>query len=137
MKRLSMAMILVFALPLAAGDGKHCDMKKQGEHHAVAAGEKHGEHGKSCDMKAAEGTAVEMDGTLLCMSCDLKKADKCQKVFQTASDSSKLLPICHSSKVDVEALHEHGGTKMHVTGKLVKCAEDGKEELLIETASKI
>lgn len=136
-KTIWILILLVAALPLAAGEGKHCDTKKQGEHHATAGGEHKGEHGKGCDMKAAEGTAVEMDGTLLCRSCDLKQTDKCEKVFQTAGDTPKIVPICHASKVDVEALSQHGGTKLHVKGKMVKCAKDGHEELMIEEASKI
>ena len=135
MKKTALILALMLALPLAAGDGKSCHMKKHGEH-ATAAGEQ-GKHGKSCNVTAAEGTAVEMDGTLLCRKCDLKQTEECEKVFQPASDTAKLVAICHGSKVDVEKLSEHGGAKLHVKGKMVKCGTDGKEELYIETASKI
>lgn len=141
MKKTSWILIvLLAALPLTAGEGGHCDEKsKKSEHQAKAEGGQHKGHagGKSCDMKAGEGTPVEMDGTLLCRSCDLHQTETCEKVFQTAGESSKLVPICKGSKVDLEALSEHGGAKLHVKGKMVKCAEDGHDELLIEEATKI
>ena len=88
-------------------------------------------------MKAAEGKAVESDGTMLCRKCDLKETEKCEKVFQMAGDDKTLVPICSGSKVDVEALSQHGGAKLHIKGKLVKCSTDGKDELFIEEATKI
>ena len=139
MKKTALILALVLALPLAAGEGHSCDTSKHASKHGshAAGTEKHGEHGKSCDAKIAEGTAVEMDGTMLCRKCDLGTAEACAKVFQPASDTTKLVAICHGSKVDVEKLSQHGGAKLHVKGKMVKCGEDGHEELYIEEASKI
>jgi hypothetical protein len=107
---------------------------------ALVAGEQHGSHhgkGKGCDMKAAEGKSVELTGTILCQSCDLKKSDTCAKVFQAADSDKTIYSICHGSKVDVEALGEEKAT-LKIKGKIVKCAEEeGKEELMISEAVKI
>ena len=104
---------------------------------ALVAGEHHGaNHGKSCDMKAA-GKTVELTGTILCQSCDLKKSDECAKVFQVADAEKTVYSICHGSKVDVEALGEEKAT-LKIKGTLAKCPEkDGKEELMITEATKI
>ena len=98
-----------------------------------------GEPGHTCkmkDAKAAEAKAVEMDGKLLCKHCNLHVQEQCEKVFQPSTDEATLYPICKASKGDFEAMSEEGTAIVHVKGKIVKCAEDGKEELLIEEIAK-
>jgi hypothetical protein len=130
MKKFAIILALALTIPAFAGDEKAGHAGKHAEHH--------GEAGKSCEMmKNAEGTPVETDGTMLCRKCDLHETEKCEKVFQMAGDDKKLVPICSGSKVDLEELSQHGGSKLHVKGKMVKCGEDGKDELYIEEATKL
>lgn len=119
MKKLVLVMFLAFSVTaLFAGETGHtCKMKNK-------------------DAKEAEAKAVEMDGKVLCKHCNLHLQETCEKVFQPSSDQAKLYPICHSSKGDLEAMSEEGTAIVHVKGKIVTCAEDGKEELLIEEITK-
>ena len=88
-------------------------------------------------MKAGEGKAVELTGKLLCKHCNLHQSETCEKVFQPSNDEKTLYAVCSHSKVDVEKISEEGSAVLHIKGKIVKCAEDGKEELLIEEATKV
>ena len=36
-------------------------------------------------------------------------------------------PICHGSRINLDALSEHGGAKLHAR-EMVMCGEDGKDE---------
>lgn len=87
--------------------------------------------------KSAEGKTVEMTGKLLCKHCNLHQTEMCEKVFQPSDDEKTLYAVCDKSKVDVEKVSEEGTAVLHIKGKLVKCAEDGKEELVIEEATKV
>lgn len=116
--------VFVFALALTLG--------------IAVAGEGH-KHGKSCPVdgkKVSEKKPIEMTGKLLCKHCNLHKSDTCEKVFQPAADTAKLIEICPSTKVDLETLSEEGAATVAIKGSLVKC-EDGTEMLVIDTAKKI
>lgn len=93
---------------------------------------------KTCKM-ANESAAktVEMTGKLLCKHCNLHQQETCEKVFQPADDEKTLYAVCSHSKIDVEKVSEEGKANLRIKGKLVKCAEDGKEELMIEEATKL
>lgn len=104
---------------------------------AVFAGEEHGKGCKMGDKTATAGKSVEMTGKLLCRHCNLHETETCEKVFQPASDTKTLYKVCSSSKVDVEKVSEEGTATLLIKGKLVKCAEDGKEELMIDEAVKV
>jgi hypothetical protein len=123
-------LVPVFALMLGlvamfayAGDGKTCAM---GDKNSAA-------HAKAME----QGKAVDMTGKLLCKHCNLHQSETCEKVFQPSSDEKTLYAVCEHSKVDVEKVSEEGSAVLHIKGKLVKCAEDGKEELMIEEATKV
>lgn len=124
MKKLALvfAMILtVAALAAYAEDPKpSCPMMK--DHQGAA---------------APEGKAVEMTGKLLCRHCNLHETESCEKVFQPSNDEKTRYAVCSHSKVDVEKVSEEGAAVLHIKGKIVKCAEDGKEELFIEEATKV
>lgn len=93
---------------------------------------------KACPMmQSSAGKSVEMTGKLLCRHCNLHQTDTCEKVFQPSDDEKTLYAVCDKSKVDVEKVSEEGTAVLHIKGKLVKCAEDGKEELVIEEATKV
>jgi hypothetical protein len=92
---------------------------------------------KAAQKMEADGTAVEMTGKLLCKHCNLHQSETCEKVFQPSSDEKTLYPVCQHSKVDVEKVSEEGTALLNIKGKLVKCAEDGKDELWIAEATKV
>lgn len=103
-----------------------------------------GDEKKTCPMgdKAAhkmeaDEKPVEMTGKLLCKHCNLHQSETCEKVFQPSSDEKTLYAVCQHSKVDVEKVSEEGTAILNIKGKLVKCAEDGKEELMITEATKV
>jgi hypothetical protein len=92
----------------------------------------------TCPMaKSAEGKAVEMTGKLLCKHCNLHQSESCEKVFQPSNDEKTLYAVCDKSKIDVEKVSEEGTALLHIKGTLVKCAEDGKEELVIDEATRV
>ncbi len=123
MKKLALVLFAVLALAAYADDPKpSCSMEK--EHHAQAAA-------------APEGKAVEMTGKLLCRHCNLHQSETCEKVFQPSNDEKTLYSVCSHSKVDVEKVGEEGAAVLRIKGKIVKCAADGKEELFIESATKV
>src|SRR5512141_377057 len=112
-----LGLMAVFAY---AGDGKTCAMGDKAAH-----------------KMEADGKAVEMTGKLLCKHCNLHQSETCEKVFQPSSDEKTLYAVCSHSKVDVEKVSEEGAATLRIKGKLVNCAEDGKEELMIEEATKV
>jgi hypothetical protein len=82
--------------------------------------------GAACDAaKAAK--AVKLAGTISCANGDCSNA-------QLIADADHKYTICKSSKVKLTSLN---GTKVKVSGKLVKCSEGGGEELVVESLSKI
>lgn len=102
----------------------------------IAAGVVAGE-GHSCKMAGDAAKAVDMTGKLLCKHCNLHQQETCEKVFQPSNDEKTLYAVCSHSKVDVEKVSEEGTATLHIKGKLVKCAEDGKEEIVIDEATKV
>ncbi len=125
-------LVLVFAVMLSAvalfayaGDdkGKTCP---RGDKNSA-------QHAKAME----QAKAVEMTGKLLCKHCNLHQQENCEKVFQPSNDEKTLYAVCDQSKVDVEKVSEEGAAVLHIKGKIVKCAEDGKEELMIEEATKV
>ncbi len=123
MKKAVIALVAIFAFAALA---------------AYAAEQKPSDSKPTCPMaKSAEGRAVEMTGKLLCKHCNLHQSETCEKVFQPSDDEKTLYAVCDRSKVDVEKVSEEGMAVLHIKGMLVKCAEDGKEELVINEATKV
>ncbi len=96
-----------------------------------------GDDKPGCAMKSTEGKSVEMTGKLLCKHCNLHQSETCEKVFQPSNDEKTLYAVCSHSKIDVEKVSEEGTAVLQIKGKIVKCAEDGKEELMITEATKV
>jgi len=97
-------------------------------------GEHHGDHASACPMKdkeVVETTDVEMSGEVLCMHCDLHKADSCHKVFVANSDEETLYEICPDSDVDITEMQG----SIALSGKLRK-ADDGTVMLHVASAKK-
>jgi hypothetical protein len=94
---------------------------------------------KACPMKdktAAETTALDATGKVLCMKCNLGKEKECRKVFQPASDTTALYTVCPMSDMAaIEKLSEHGEATLAVKGKMVK-ATDGTIIVKIENVEK-
>ena len=123
-------LVIIFAVAVGlvaffayAGDDKTCPM---GDKNSPA-------HAKAME----QAKPVDMTGKLLCKHCNLHQSETCEKVFQPSGDEKTLYPVCEHSKVDVEEVSEEGTAVLHIKGKLMKCAEDGKEEILIEEATKV
>ncbi len=125
MKKLIFAFAIVFAIAALAAyaDDPKPSCPMMNDHHGQAA--------------APEGKAVELTGKLLCKHCNLHQSETCEKVFQPSNDEKTLYAVCSHSKVDVEKVSEEGTAVLRIKGKLVKCAESGKEELMIEEATKV
>lgn len=96
--------------------------------------EQHGDHASACPMKdktVVETTDVEMSGEVLCMHCDLHKAESCHKVFVADGNEEVLYELCPESDVDITEMH--GGIAL--SGKLRK-ADDGTVMLHVASAKK-
>ena len=97
-------------------------------------GAHHGDHAKACPMKdknVVETSDVEMSGEVLCMHCDLHKAESCHKVFVAGADEDTLYEICPESDVDVTEM----SGRIDISGKMKK-ADDGTMVIHFATAKK-
>ncbi len=93
---------------------------------SLLAGEGHG-----CDMKA-KGKSVDMTGRIFCKA---GSGESCQRMFQAATKDAAAVPVCEHSKADLAGLGND--VNVRVKAKMVKCDEDGKDVLFIESADKI
>ena len=82
--------------------------------------------GKSCDAKHASKT-VSLTGTL-------STAGE-HKVFRVSNAEGTQYTVCAESKADLSSIAE--GASVKVKGKVVKCSDSDREELVIERISTI
>ena len=97
-------------------------------------GAHHGDHAKACPMKdknVVETSDVAMSGEVLCMHCDLQKAEACHKVFVAGADEEMLYEICPESDVDITEM----SGKIEISGEMRK-ADDGTVVLHVAAAKK-
>ncbi|HSP16632.1 MAG TPA: hypothetical protein VLV78_17940 [Thermoanaerobaculia bacterium] len=92
---------------------------------SLLAGEGHG-----CDMNA-KGKTVEMTGRIFCKTAG---DGSCERMFQASAKDATPVAICHESKPDFAKL---GDVNVRVKAKMIKCEDDGKDVLYIESAEKI
>ncbi len=87
--------------------------------------------GHECNMNA-KGKSVEMTGRIFCKA---GSGDSCERVFQAATKDATPVAICQHSKADLAKLGDN--VSVRVKAKMIKCEEDGKDVLFIESADKI
>ena len=134
MKTLLAALVLIIAVTPAvaeAGKSKSSNEKKVSK---PSAHEHSPDANKVCplkDKKIRETRRVSLKGSLVCMSCDLKKEKECRKVFVSAEDEATIYTLC--PETDLEGLEKASvNGPLTVSGTLTS-AEDENDILLIDT----
>ncbi len=87
--------------------------------------------GHECNMNA-KGKSVEMTGRIFCKA---GSGDSCERVFQASTKDANAVAICEHSKADLAKLGDD--VNVRVKAKMIKCEEDGKDVLFIESVNKI
>lgn len=86
---------------------------------------------KECPLKGKEVLKTEegtVKGKVVCMHCDLHKAEKCEKVLVTADN--KIFKFCPDSLKDIK-LDDYKGKEIEVKGK-ISYTKDGDNVIHIE-----
>jgi hypothetical protein len=108
MKRIALALVLVFAATSLFAGGKECNIKQ----HAAK--------------------SVELTGTLVRVA----DGDHTKTVFRVAN-SNQSYTVCEKTKSSVLKLGNDGKDTLWIKGKVASCSDSNSEELVIETAKKV